>query len=848
MKKIYFITALTMSIAASATQLHSPAPDGVISGEHDLASGSSIVIHDLETAGAESPNLAATKINMDRQTDEPLLLEVATSRYDFQHNGSMSKMIAVSADGVAHIAFMGGTNTSDLRRVLAVCVTPDTTIYGPLDTVNYRTGYVTVAVTSENPDNGMAANSTVCAWHGAPVSDLVSVFAVDFGGCWMAFNTLNGTRDECIWPHVALDYQDRGHVVSSDSSTGADEDKVYYNSTDNGMEWNGEFVTVTTNSNVVSAIPVAAKSSPGAAVVFMEDAACVGEAQSEATIWHHDVLYYETRDPDNDLFLPIAEGNPVNVSNFNCPDSGFPFKYGVFAFADLEGIYDKAEEPVLHLAFTTPVLLPDSICMLENDLDSDSTFFYYDDDPKLWASNFSAIWHYDTSTEEFSRIAGWLSSSAEDDRMPNPGVFRTSIDRPSLALDQENGYLYCIWNQYSIDDIRDSWSDGMEMPNGEIYAACSADNGSTWGPRVNLTNTESNGCDVGECLSETFATVSEFVFDGHLHISYMLDLHAGAVTYIPGGNPIGEYTDNPIIYMQVPVEDVPPHDGEAWDADGHVGMWFYNRFEYWPEFGGHPDSIAVVDKPYLFNEYQEEIVLAEMNVIYHSDEVNFNLWAENANEEAGAHNVGFAIKPGHPSENNGYIDMPSGIPANENYWNGTLAASSVTQCRVWVENFGLPMADQLFEFRFEDLLGNPIAERYWRYQYIMDGEAGEVVPMGVVLQVDSIDTYQRLNVYTSEGVGIDVEITEPVEFTLMQNFPNPFNPTTSISFTINTAAQTSLIVYNILGEEVAKLYNGVATPGDHSVTFDASQQSSGVYFYTLTSNGVNETRKMLLAK
>jgi hypothetical protein len=846
MRKTLILAVTAMAASAMAMNVAGIAPDGVVSGDKTIA-GERISFTSGDRVGeAFSAPASAAKPQLN-ETDEITLIEFGSSRYDYQHNGSMAKMIAVSGDGVAHLAFMGGQNTSDLRRVQAACITPDGTVSGPLDTVNYRTGYTTVATTSGSPANGMAANSTVVGWHGAPVSDLISVFAVDFGGCWMAFNTLNGARAECIWPHVALDYQDRGHVTSSDSTTGADEDNVYYNSTDNGMAWNGEFVTVTTNSNTLSATTVASKTAPGAAVLFMEDAPCTGEAQVSAAQWHHDILYYEANDDANDLASVIAGGVPVNVTNFNCVDSDFPFNFGVFGYADIEGIYDLADDPALHIAFSTPVLLPDSTCLLENDLDSDSTFFYIDDDPSLWSSNFSAIWHFNAGSGEFSRIAGWLSAADEDDDRPNPGVFRVSYDRPSFAIDPENGYMYCIWNQYSVDDRRDPWTDDKEMPNAEIYAACSADNGSTWGESVNLTNTETDGCDVDECLSETFATVSEFVYDGKLHISYLLDTHAGSSIRNDDTNDGSAETDNPMMYMQVSVDEVLPHDGSAWDADGHVGMWFYERFVYWPSAGGHLDSIAVVDKPYLFNEYDVDIFLTEVNCIHHPDDTGFNLWAEDANEEFGMHNAGFAVKPGHPSVNNDYIDMPSGDSEDDNYWNGLFPAQSVMQCRVWVENFGIPSADQLFEFKFENSEGVEIANRYWRYQYIMDDDAGEVVPMGEELLVEFLDTYESLTVFSTE-VGVDDKEVTPVEFNLAQNFPNPFNPTTTISFTVHAAAQASLIVYNILGEEVATLYNGIATPGDHNVTFDASQLSSGVYFYTLTSNGVNETRKMLLAK
>ena len=88
----------------------------------------------------------------------------------------------------------------------------------------------------------------------------------------------------------------------------------------------------------------------------------------------------------------------------------------------------------------------------------------------------------------------------------------------------------------------------------------------------------------------------------------------------------------------------------------------------------------------------------------------------------------------------------------------------------------------------------------------------------------------------------------PVDFTLGQNFPNPFNPSTSIEFNLPETAETSLKVYSLNGELVATLVNGMMSSGAHTVNFDASALTSGMYFYTLESKGLSQTRKMVLVK
>lgn len=88
----------------------------------------------------------------------------------------------------------------------------------------------------------------------------------------------------------------------------------------------------------------------------------------------------------------------------------------------------------------------------------------------------------------------------------------------------------------------------------------------------------------------------------------------------------------------------------------------------------------------------------------------------------------------------------------------------------------------------------------------------------------------------------------PNSFKLSQNYPNPFNPTTKISFRIPKNGFVTLKVYDITGKEVAVLVNESLSPGTYETTFDASQFTSGVYFYRLSTKDFSETKKMLLIK
>ena len=97
-------------------------------------------------------------------------------------------------------------------------------------------------------------------------------------------------------------------------------------------------------------------------------------------------------------------------------------------------------------------------------------------------------------------------------------------------------------------------------------------------------------------------------------------------------------------------------------------------------------------------------------------------------------------------------------------------------------------------------------------------------------------------------LSVGTEKNIPSEFALYQNFPNPFNPSTIISFQIPMKSTVKLNVYDVLGNEVATLVNEIKEQGEYSVRLNSGSLSSGIYFYTLHAGGRVETRRMLLLK
>jgi len=95
---------------------------------------------------------------------------------------------------------------------------------------------------------------------------------------------------------------------------------------------------------------------------------------------------------------------------------------------------------------------------------------------------------------------------------------------------------------------------------------------------------------------------------------------------------------------------------------------------------------------------------------------------------------------------------------------------------------------------------------------------------------------------------VEVKVTSPLSFALNQNYPNPFNPATTISYSIPEKSFVTVKVYDVLGNEVASLVNGEMEAGEHTINFNASNLSSGIYYYRITDGNNVATKKLMLLK
>ncbi|HSD63058.1 MAG TPA: T9SS type A sorting domain-containing protein, partial [Ignavibacteriaceae bacterium] len=117
-----------------------------------------------------------------------------------------------------------------------------------------------------------------------------------------------------------------------------------------------------------------------------------------------------------------------------------------------------------------------------------------------------------------------------------------------------------------------------------------------------------------------------------------------------------------------------------------------------------------------------------------------------------------------------------------------------------------------------------------------------------IIQTSIVPDNGQLILYKGLVSGIKPIARGPETFRLYQNYPNPFNPETIISFSLPEASNTSLIIFNSLGEEVAALVSGYLSGGIHKINFHPGNLASGIYYYRLISGDYSMVKKMLLLK
>lgn len=135
--------------------------------------------------------------------------------------------------------------------------------------------------------------------------------------------------------------------------------------------------------------------------------------------------------------------------------------------------------------------------------------------------------------------------------------------------------------------------------------------------------------------------------------------------------------------------------------------------------------------------------------------------------------------------------------------------------------------------------GNSSSPKYYSFIDNLNNISGNVYYKLKQIDVDGAYKYSDI---------IEVVPGSPLQFNLFQNYPNPFNPSTNIQFELPADSHVRLSVFNILGERVAILLDGLRNAGFHNINFNGKKLNGGLYFYRLETNEYTNVRKMLLLK
>ncbi|MFC1508338.1 autotransporter-associated beta strand repeat-containing protein [Candidatus Omnitrophota bacterium] len=225
-----------------------------------------------------------------------------------------------------------------------------------------------------------------------------------------------------------------------------------------------------------------------------------------------------------------------------------------------------------------------------------------------------------------------------------------------------------------------------------------------------------------------------------------------------------------------------------------------------------------------------------------------------------------------------FTNIPSELKAGETY-TIQVVASNTADVRTYFVNLNYDSSKLDFEgimkgdFFINDSYSFPVVKEGFvglansTYGYLAYSGDGVLAEVTFTAKNDGVFTPDMLGVqkasfvnsaFMKEQVMAEalVELTSnetPAVFSLGQNFPNPFNPTTNINFTLPEASNVTLKIYDILGHHIDTLVDNALAPGNHSVMWDAIDRngkavSAGVYFYTIDAGSFHSTKKMLLMK
>jgi hypothetical protein len=405
------------------------------------------------------------------------------------------------------------------------------------------------------------------------------------------------------------------------------------------------------------------------------------------------------------------------------------------------------------------------------------------------------------------------SSWGIDNRLTNAS---SNPSNPKLSI--EGSFVHLVWQ------------DGRDL-NNEIYYKRSTDNGLSWSPDTRLTNNRGNS-NLPSISSSTqnLYIVWHDISDGNNEIYYKRSTDNGL-----------SWSDN----IRLTDDTSNSYSAVISVVDNYIHIiWLDSRATGYPQLyykrstnGGinWGEDLQIVNVP-------AHITATRLKVSSHMLHV---MWQDNRfiNSEI------FYMRSTNSGDSWGTVTRL--INSNESSYNPSFTVTNQAMHLVFQKNETQPY------FSYKNSYDGGIN---WSEDTVLTGgDAYSFFPFvassGLSVNIVFIDHRDNYNaIYFKRNpsgnlIGISYLSSEiPTDYSLYQNFPNPFNPSTTIKFDIRENAFTTLKIYDLLGRESEILVNGQLKPGSYEVMWDGSKYSSGIYFYKIKTEKFIETKKMILLK
>ncbi len=445
---------------------------------------------------------------------------IGNTAYDIQHNSAMGHQIVQGADGRVHFVWSHKLVANTLREVRYGSYRPSISTFfdlpGGLVVSDAREGHMC------NVD--IISNKALPVWrYGASFAAYRSSSALDFASGAGAFTIVDvpSTAATCegvwsgnasepyIWPRVAGDVDGGGnpvvHLVAMEGNSGSDFSAMsYYRGT------GAVFTTYSTCGKFIDstqAISYAIAQDPGSDKVAI---AYTKSRQNVGSRANNDAAYRMSTD------LGVTWGPVVNITNYPT---------GTKERANQEANCLFTSDGCFHVVYTAA---------------------FYDSVAGQIADQEGKLYHYDDCNQCISLIID--ANNVHDNcemKAFEANACRASLSECTVGATKT---LYVVYTRYVGDTnpatpaLTDCSASGY--PNGEIFAQASSTQGETWGPPVNLTNSRTDGCAVGACDDDNFASVAPHSTDS-LYIEYINDKEAGSAV----GNEATTETYSPVMYL-----------------------------------------------------------------------------------------------------------------------------------------------------------------------------------------------------------------------------------------------------------------------------------------------------------